>query len=202
MVEREPNRKRYRPTALVSSLSVGYQLEDILTSIAWPVLAEMTERLKWPMYISTKVGPHMVVKLSTDALTTMTFTRCYPGYTTPLLEAPSGKAYLAFSNERHRDTILGSLFDDSASGYEARLHVENELELTRKRGYAAAKCLTYTEEPGRTSGISVPITLPGEQIVLATLSLIFFSSSMTTESAAAAYLHELEHAVGYIVSQL
>ncbi len=202
MVEREPNRKRYRPTALVSSLSVGYQLEDILTSVAWPILAETTTRIKWPVYISIKVGPHMMVKLSTDALTTLTFTRCYPGYTTPLLEAASGRAYLAFSNETHTDTILGSLFEPTPAGRAARTEIEKELRVTRQRGYAVAKCLTYTEEPGRTSGISVPIILPGENIVLATLSMIFFSNAMSTESAAGAYLAELNYAVDRIIAEL
>ena len=45
MVEREAHRKRYRPTALVNSLSVGYQAEDRLDDLAWPLLVELTRVL-------------------------------------------------------------------------------------------------------------------------------------------------------------
>ena len=199
MVEREPNRKRYRPTALVNTLAVGYQLDDDITSQAWPILAETTRRIKWPVYISIKVGARMMVKLSTDTLTTLTFTRHFPGYTTPLQQSASGKAYLGFSSAEHRDMLLGSLFEDSPVGRRARAELEDELALTRDRGYAVAKYMHYTEEPGRTSGISVPIMRPDDDAILATLSLIVFSSAMSVEDAARSYLGELHHAVAQIV---
>lgn len=73
MIEREPSTKSYRPTALVQTLSVGYQDEHALTAIARPHIVELCQKVAWPITITTRVGNRMMVRDSTHRLTTLTF---------------------------------------------------------------------------------------------------------------------------------
>ena len=77
MIEREPNRKRYRPTVMVQSLAVGYQLENRLVSIARPALSELCNELVWPVSLATRVGSCMVLLDSTHRDTSLTLSHYY-----------------------------------------------------------------------------------------------------------------------------
>ncbi|MEL7030280.1 MAG: helix-turn-helix domain-containing protein, partial [Pseudomonadota bacterium] len=80
LIEREPHRKRYRPTALVHTLSSGHQNEDDLVKAARPHLIELTRKVSWPVSLTTRVGATMMVRDSTHALTSLTFHNYDPGY--------------------------------------------------------------------------------------------------------------------------
>ena len=85
MVEREPSRKRYRPTALVQTLSLGYQKEDRLAVISRPYINELTKRLSWPISICSRVGMKMMIRESTHSISPFTLNVYHAGYTLPLL---------------------------------------------------------------------------------------------------------------------
>ena len=99
LIEREPDRKRYRPTVLVHTLSHGFQTEDRLVATARPHLTALTRKVSWPVALSTRVGQTMMVRASTHSLTSLTFTKLYPGHTRPILECAAGRAHLAFCPE-------------------------------------------------------------------------------------------------------
>ena len=60
-VEQEPNRKRYRTTVLVRSLSNGYRREDEVAGRARGHMEALTEEFSWPVSLLTRVGSRMVV---------------------------------------------------------------------------------------------------------------------------------------------
>jgi DNA-binding IclR family transcriptional regulator len=99
MVEREPARKRYRATALVRTLSLGFQDEDALVAVARPHIVALCARHGWPVTLATRVGHSMMVRDSTHKLTSLTLANYSPGYTLPIVECSTGKAYLAFCDE-------------------------------------------------------------------------------------------------------
>ncbi|MEQ8514241.1 MAG: helix-turn-helix domain-containing protein, partial [Chromatocurvus sp.] len=78
-VESVPNTKHYRPTALVHTLSNGYQFDNSLVIAARPVIEELTRRVLWPISIATRVGMKMMVRDSTYGMTSLAFTNFYPG---------------------------------------------------------------------------------------------------------------------------
>ena len=49
LIEQEPARKRYRPTALVQTLATGFQHDDELVRIARPHIVALTARVGWPV---------------------------------------------------------------------------------------------------------------------------------------------------------
>jgi IclR family mhp operon transcriptional activator len=191
-VEMEPNRKRYRPTALVHTLGSGYHFENDLVVAARPYLVQLTRELLWPVSIATRVGLRMVVRDSTHSMTSLTFQNYYPGDTLPLFSTASGKVHFAFCDDVEREAIMKGLKAFGESDERALAYFSDTIEKAkqvRKLGYATHGKNKHTETPGKTSSISVPIML-GDRFV-ATMNLIFFASAMPMEKAVERYLQPL-----------
>jgi IclR family mhp operon transcriptional activator len=195
LIEREPTRKHYRPTALIQSLSNGFQIRSQLVAVARDPIVALTKTHGWPVSVATRVGQSMVIRDSTHALTSLTFSNYYPGYMLPILECAAGKAYLAFADNDERLRILrdirkggGPLDDLTLRQLESGALVEE----IRRAGYAFSGRNRYTETPGKTSSIARPIF--GMNGVVGALVLIFFSSALKIDEAVARYDDDLRRA--------
>lgn len=193
VIERIPNTHYYRPTILVRALSAGYQTEEELVGVARPLIVELCKEIVWPVSIATRVGQWMMLLDSTHHLTSLTFSNYSPGYTLPLTECATGKAFLAFSEEEKRNSILASLHDSNPQQVsENRLKALNEdyWASIREEGFATQFINSFSANPGKTSSIAVPIMVNDE--VVASMAFIFFRSSMTVDSAKANYLEKVQ----------
>lgn len=188
VVEREPVRKRYRPTALVQSLSYGFQSHDALVTKARPHIEHLTRAVHWPISVVTRVGNFMVVRDSTSTQTPMTFNHYYPGWQVPLIQSASGRAYLANCTSEVRHNLIAHIEDSGTEG-EIRMlrafEASGEAEKIRRQGYAAVARTAYSANPGKTSSLAVPIFCEGD--VLGTLLIVFFAAAMSTEIAVERY---------------
>ncbi|MEP2734795.1 MAG: IclR family transcriptional regulator C-terminal domain-containing protein [Erythrobacter sp.] len=194
MIEREPSRKRYRATALVQTLSTGYQAEDALVTVARDHLVKLTEHVNWPISLATRVGTSMMVRDSTHGQTSLTFTNYYAGYTLPISECASGKAYIAHCDDTELEAIVEGwrMTENDTSRVGLVLVGDNAvLEDIRAKGFAVHNRNTYTADAGKTSSIAVPIFRNGNGDVVGTLTLIYFASTMTNVEVAARYLADL-----------
>jgi IclR family mhp operon transcriptional activator len=202
LIEREPARKHYRPTALVQSLSNGYQTPSALVAAAREPIVALTKQHGWPVTIATRVGPSMVIRDSTHALTSMTFNIYYPGYTLPIIESAAGRAYLAFADEIERDLVIRELTSTGNADHLTLKMLESGdlLGDVRKTGYAVKGRSRYTQNPGKTSSIARPIFGPNG--VAGSIVLIFFSSAMTIDAALAKYDADLKRTAATISEAL
>jgi IclR family mhp operon transcriptional activator len=188
MVEKEPDRKRYRPTALVQTLSSGYQIENKLIVSCRPHIVALTQKFTWPVAVSTRVGVNIMVRDSTHSLTPLTFYVYHPGYTLPMIESASGRCYLAFCSEDECETVIRGLkgLRYSASNPQPRWDdVALMLSEIRNNGYAIHRRSRYNATPGKTSSIAVPVFAKGHLVGI--LALSFFASALTMEEALAQY---------------
>lgn len=205
MIEREASRKLYHVTPLVQALSAGFQEEDQLAHIARPFTEELCNNIKWPVAIATRVGTRMVLRDSTHAMTSLTFTNYYPGYTLPLAECATGKAYLAFCDDEERAAIIDgwrATDNETAAGGLLLTSDKGALKKIREQGYAMQLRNNYNAEPGKTSSIAVPILREDGSIVGA-LGVIYFASSMNLKNAVDEFLLPLQQtaaAVGIALS--
>jgi IclR family mhp operon transcriptional activator len=160
LIEREPSRPRYRPTALVQSLSRGFQSEDALVAAARGSIVALTETFLWPVAVTTRVGLQMVVRDCTDALTPMTFDNDHPGCTLPIFGSAAGRAHLAFCDDDERQRLMltargtAQYGDDDAI---ALLESGALLQDIRRRGYATKLRNRYKDPSGKTSSLAAPI---------------------------------------------
>jgi IclR family mhp operon transcriptional activator len=184
LIEREDSRPRYRPTALVHSLSQGFQNHDAVVAAAREHIVELTRAQLWPVAITTRVGQNMVVRDSTHALTSMTFHLYHPGYSAPILGTAPGRCYLAFAPEEERMRVLAELRGTTQYEHEECLQEMETgayFEQIRARGYATKLGNQFTPSPGKTSTIAAPI-FEGERLT-AVMIVNFFTSAMRMTTA-------------------
>ena len=193
MIEREPARKRYRSTALVQSLASGYHDDSELVAIARPHIVALCEQLHWPISVTSRVGAHMMVRDSTHTMTSLTLNNYYPGFTLPIMECSSGKAYMAYCSDSEREQVLEGLrMVEGAAERMATLLLSsnNLLEEIRRDGFATQARNAYTANPGKTSSIAVPLFKDGH--VVGAIVLIFFSVAMPMEKALGQFVAPLK----------
>ena len=203
MIEREPARKRYRATALVQTLASGFHDDSRLVAIAHPHIEGLCDQLLWPISITSRVGGNMMVRDSTHTRTSLTLNNYYPGFTLPIMECSSGKAYMAYCSDDEREHVLDGLrMIEGAAERMATLLLSNDnlLKEIRRNGYATQSRNAYTANPGKTSSIAVPL-FRGDEVVGA-IVLIFFSVAMPMEQAIAQFLAPLKAAAAAISTEL
>ena len=203
LIEREPSRKRYRPTALIQSLSCGFQNHDLLVTISRPHIAALTRLIDWPISVVTRVGQSMVVRESTSALTSLTFTNYYPGWQVPLLPSSSGRVYFAFASPDEQEELLKAYRVDQRGIDNLTLREFESGEATakiRQQGYATATRTQYSANPGKTSSIAVPI-FQNERL-LGALTMVFFANALSIPDAIRRFLQPLRDCAETIGSEM
>lgn len=203
VIEREPNRKRYRATALVQALAYGFQSHDALVTKARPHIEALTQAVHWPISVVTRVANVMVVRDSTSTQTPMTFNHYYPGWQVPLIQSASGRAFLAHTSRDIRENLIAHIEESGTEGEIRMLRAfesTGESEKIRQQGYAAMARTAYSANPGRTSSFAVPIFCEDE--VLGTLTLVFFAAAMTLDAAVTRYLPQVRETAARIGTEM
>jgi len=203
LIEQEPDRKRYRPTALVQTLSNGFQGDGILIQAARPHIIDLTRRVGWPITLSTRVGHSMVIRDSTHSITALTFNTYHPGYSMPILEAAAGHATLAYMSDEDREQLLESmklLPKIESPGILEMFQKEELASRIRTEGYAARMFNQFTANPGKTSSIAVPILRDAE--VVGALTLAFFVRAAKMDQAEASFVRPLQETATNIAQSL
>jgi IclR family transcriptional regulator, mhp operon transcriptional activator len=195
MIERESTRKHYRATALVQSLASGFHDDSQLVVVARPHIEALCTQLHWPISIVSRVGAQMMVRDSTHMMTSLTLNNYYPGFTLPIMECSSGKAYLAFCSDAERELIFeGFSVSDGAVERMAKLLMSSDtlFQEIRRNGYATQARNAYTANPGKTSSIAVPLFKDGK--ISGALVLVFFSVAMSMKTAIEQFAEPLKAA--------
>lgn len=202
LVEQEPARKRYRPTALVQTLATGFQHEDQLVSVARPHIVELTKQIGWPVSIAVRVGRDMMLRDSTHANSSLTFEHYYPGFTVPVLDSASGKLSMAFAADEDREMILRfmRISQEIDIDYLSTAELGLNVDQIREEGYATQGRNHFNLTPGKTSSIAVPIFKNGH--FEAAMTMVFFVAAMKLSDALENYLDHLKQAAAAISHEL
>ncbi|NJL18514.1 MAG: hypothetical protein HC938_16490 [Nitrospira sp.] len=131
----------------------------------------------------------MVVRDSTHSISSMTLTNYQAGAVFPLLECASGQIWLAYSSQGEREALIRG-----AQQSEIKIDplIFNQLQgddfaaQIRKVGYVVASNNRFTDTPGRTSSIAVPVCKDGK--LVAALVLVYFAVAMKAATAIEKFL--------------
>lgn len=203
MIEQEPFRKRYIPTEQVHMLSSGFQEDDQLLRAALEPMNEYTRENLWPVALTVRVGNRMMIKYSTNKLTTQTFENYYSGETVPLLFCSSGRAYLAFCGDEERKAIIDGLKANAPDAREPILKVFDDGGLINEiteAGYASYARTQHNKNPGKTSAFAVPIMVGGS--LKGCLTLVFFAEAHSMRDAVGLYLEPIKELADTIASRI
>lgn len=180
-VERLPNR-RHALTLRAATLSHGF---DFAAERLEPVRAAMhaaATRVQWPMSLMRLQFPEMLIEDSTDRASGFAVEYFERGMRVPVLTTASGRAIIAFSSPRVRDTLLDYLWPDrpeeTLAAWADRVAFDRDMALTRERGHArCTRPLRLTEQ----GSFAVPVMVDGEPI--AALAVRFALSAVSFEDA-------------------
>ncbi|MHB8285630.1 MAG: IclR family transcriptional regulator domain-containing protein [Caulobacteraceae bacterium] len=202
MLVREPKGRLYRVTALVKSLSNGFEDESRLEAVSAQAIAGLTKTILWPVIVASRVGDVMIVRSSTTDKTSLSYRNYRPGHTMPLLHSTSGLVHLAFSAEEDRRTVLEglALSQSPSAGYGASQALADSLSQIRQNGFAAQKFNFGAPAAGRIASISVPLF--GAEGGPAALTMIFFATAMSTDEAVRRYVGPIRATAEQISAQL
>ncbi|MET0248754.1 MAG: helix-turn-helix domain-containing protein, partial [Sphingobium sp.] len=62
LIARDPGGKRFRATGLTRTLAQGYQGSGRLVTASRPHIIALTRKIGWPVSVTTRIGPDMVVQ--------------------------------------------------------------------------------------------------------------------------------------------
>jgi IclR family mhp operon transcriptional activator len=192
VLEREPMRKKYRPTALVQSLSHGFQDHSGLIDIARPHLVEITQTHLWPVSLVTRIGQAMIVRDCTHAISPVALNNYYPGALFPLLESAAGQVYLAYADDDERGRLLNAAPTAEFAIDPLTLkqfETGGLVEEIRRNGFAWRGRNRFTNTPGRTSSLAAPIFKDGQ--IYGALTLVLFATAMRISEAVERYAPDL-----------
>jgi IclR family mhp operon transcriptional activator len=194
MLVRETKGRLYRVTALVKSLSNGFDDSGLLETVTAPHIATLTKKILWPVVVASRVGDVMIVRSSTTDMTSLSYRNYRPGHTMPLLFSTSGRVHLAFSEESERRTILEglALSQSPSADYANSPAFADALGKIREDGFDVQKFNFGAPATGKIASISVPLFEDGKS--LAALTMIFFATAMSTEEAVRRYADPIKDA--------
>jgi IclR family mhp operon transcriptional activator len=200
LIEQEPTRKHYRPTMLVQSLAYGYRSAGHLSACARPHMSDLTRKVGWPVFVTVRVGAHMMVRDCTHAETSLTYSLCDPGFTVSLLESATGQAYLAQLAPDELDNAIrwGGGADEEETSPQDIAALKAKIAEVREAGYASKTC--NNGMPQKSASIAVPILVDGA--AEAVLTLIYFHKAMSRATAIERYLCDLNETADAIAQSL
>ena len=99
---------RYCLTPSVRRLASGFREDDALVVAAHEIMPELTEKLVWPVFLSTPERHAMVSRLENHHLSPLAFHRTTLGQCFPFHASATGRAYLAACTPEQRRELLRS----------------------------------------------------------------------------------------------
>jgi IclR family mhp operon transcriptional activator len=165
----------YRLTDRVLGLAQGIRFIDHLVDVAAPHMQRFTRKHGWPLYLGSISHGAITIRYSTAAESPLSFERTALQRRSPILSGALGRAWLAFSAEEERRTILRDL----GVRYDARLGAA--FARIRRDGHAFA----VPERSQRLQGIAVAICRNDR--VMGCISMRFVRSAMSEGEAGARF---------------
>ena len=201
LIEREPAGKHYRATALVQSLSCGFQPHDRLVERARDPIVALTRAIGWPLSVVTRSGRKMVTRDSTVALTSLTFGVFQPGILMPIFGSASGELCFAFSSpEQQAEMTAHIAVADGDSPLLAGPPSPERIAEIRRAGYALGTRNPRVAGGGRTTSLATPVFVDGAFV--GALVLVFFATALAPAEAVSRYFAALRDTCAEIADRL
>lgn len=189
---------RYWLTRKIRQLSDGFDEEEWISTIARPEMKRLTQKITWPVMLTTPAGINMILRATTDPQTSLVFNRYTVGHVVPMLGSAAGPCYLAFTTKAQLEAILELIRrtgpEPWAEFARNQRAIAKMLARIRKRGVSIADALE-----GVSKHLAVPILVGGE--ARAVLAMRYFKSAMSEVESVERFLRPLQESADRISRQ-
>ncbi|AMU04660.1 MULTISPECIES: DNA-binding transcriptional regulator [Burkholderia] len=202
-VRRSPSDDSFRLTLGVRALSEGFTDDEWISTVAPPVMAQLTQRVVWPSDLTTPDGDAMIIRETTHRFSPLSFHRSMVGRRLPMLQTAAGRAYFAACPDAEREDILALLRANSDDEEQRRLafddtYVANLIRQTRADGFG----LNASDWGAQKKIGAVAVAIAAHGHVLGSLNVIYLSKAITSAEAIRRFVPELQAAAQEIVNAL
>jgi IclR family mhp operon transcriptional activator len=191
----------YRLCLGVHNLSEGFRDDQLVASVAPPVMQELLQQVRWPSDLTTLDGSCMRIRESTHRFSSLSFERTMVGRRLPLMFTASGRAYLAHCDDAEQAALVQLMVADggpqAACAADPRL-VANTIARVRRNGFASAGGDWRKNSPA--GAIAVPIRAEGR--VVGCLNVVYMRRALSVADATRSLLPPLREAVATIEQRL
>lgn len=185
----------YRLAPYVAKLSAGLSDEQWISYVSSALLVEKTKELGWPLLLTTLTNESILIRVSTDHITTRALQQHPVGLKMPITLTTSGLVALAFLPDHQQDSMLRKLSTLPNHSHRISGNLVSTKQLLAKikvRGYAHRRY-----ESWRIASMAVPVFMEGA--FKACLRLGYIKSALTEKQALATFvpiLKALAHEIG------
>ncbi|MCP4071409.1 MAG: helix-turn-helix domain-containing protein [Hyphomicrobiales bacterium] len=193
----------YEVTGKALLLSSGYDRHRVVGNIVSPIMAEFRTKISWPSDVAIFEHNQMLVVETSRQAGPLLVNR-HPGYRAPILGTSLGLAYLAFTDEFERETVLLQEAFDSAPWNDIARNKDLAGKMfakIRSQGFAVMHPDYSTREYGGKIGtIGVPIF--GSDGVFGAINILFLKNVLPIRRACGELLGPLQAVAKKISGEL
>ncbi|CAG9239747.1 DNA-binding transcriptional activator MhpR [Paraburkholderia tropica] len=203
LVRRSASDDSFRLTLNVRELSEGFTDDELIATVAPPIMAQMMQRIVWPSDLTTPDGDAMIVRETTHRFSPLSFHRSMVGRRLPLLLTSAGRVYLAMCPEAEREDMLDLLRAGAGGEQQQKLasdpaFIRNLVRQTRADGFGSNH--GDWADQRKIGALAVAIEAHGR--VLASLNVIYLEQAMPPQEAVRRFVPELQRAAKEMVEAM
>ena len=184
----------YHLTSATLTLASGFHRGPLLVEAASSLTEHITKSIQWPASLAVPEGKDVIVRYSTTPHSPLAVFHSTLGRRMDMASHAMGRVYLAFCSDDVQSALLSTMFSD-AKPAEQKARTEllrRELVLIRERGYS----FRDPKLDVGSSTLAVPVLQDG--LAVASLSITWFSSVMSNETAIERHLAMLQSSAAQI----
>lgn len=202
-VRRSSSDDSFRLTLGVRGLSEGFTDDELIATVAPPVMGDLLRRVVWPSDLTTPDGDAMIIRETTHRFSPLSFHRAMVGRRLPMLLTAAGRIYFASCPDSEREDILELLRSGSGGPEQQALardagFVANLVRQTRADGFGSNHGDWGDQK--HIGAVAVPIA--SDTRVYGSLNVVYLQRAISSSEATRRYLPELRRAAQEIIDAL
>lgn len=202
-VRRSASDDSFRLTMNVRALSEGFTDDELISTIAPPIMAQMLQRTIWPSDLTTPDGDAMIIRETTHRFSPLSFHRAMVGRRLPMLLTAAGRVYFSMCSEAERNDVLDLLRAGAGGEHQQRLaadetFVRNLVRQTRTDGFGSNH--GDWADQRKIGALAAPIKAHGR--VIASLNVIYLEQAIPPADAVRRFVPELQRAAQEMMEAL
>ncbi|MFP3795832.1 DNA-binding transcriptional regulator [Paraburkholderia sp. SIMBA_027] len=202
-VRRSASDDSFRLTLNVRALSEGFTDDELIATVAPPIMGQLMQRIVWPSDLTTPDGDAMIVRETTHRFSPLSFHRSMVGRRLPLLLTAAGRVYLAMCPEAEREDMLDLLRAGAGGEQQQKLasdpaFIRNLVKQTRADGFGS----NHGDWADQRKIGAVAVAIEAHGRVLASLNVIYLEQAMQPQEAVRRFVPELQRAAKEMVEAM
>jgi IclR family mhp operon transcriptional activator len=202
-VRRSSSDDSFRLQLGVRRLSEGFTDDELISTVAPPIMGRLLQRVIWPSDLSTPDGGAMIIRETTHRFSPLSFHRSMVGRRLPMLLTAAGRIYFASCPDAEREDLVEVLRSGAGGPEQQSLardsaFVRNLVRQTRADGFGS----NHGDWGDQKHIGAVAVSIASTAHVYGSLNVVYLQRAISTSEATRRYVPELQQAAQEMIESL